>query len=120
MPGSNYSTNKIPIGWINTFPGITLCSKKQSDGHYHCHNLGNFNGNSENLYNCIGKEYQCSCYFIRNVTEMKRCNESFIFENGICIYKYGITINQIPISASDYNVYFFNLKKSKKFITYHK
>ena len=45
VPGSNYSTNKIPIGWINTFPGITLCSKKQSDGHYHCHNLGNFNGN---------------------------------------------------------------------------
>ena len=115
----NYPINKIKIGWVNIFEGITLCGKEKSDGHYHRHNLKNFDENNllQSLFDCIGKKYKCSCYYFKNGTKKKSCDKYFTFENGVFIYNYETTIGQKHISASDDNLYFFNIDQSKQFFT---
>ena len=114
-----YPINRIHIGWVNMFEGITLCGKEKSDGHYHRHNLKNFDENNllQSLFDCIGKQYKCSCYYLKNGTNKKNCDEDFKFENGVFIYNYETTIDQKHISASVDNVYFFNIRQSKQFFT---
>ena len=131
---------KKGTGWVNTFEGINLCSNenyklkdtKSPEIHYHIHNLSNFYPHNEadllNLFDCIGKQYKCSCYYIKNGKTMKYCNEYFKFEKLIYIFGYKINIAQISIKKSDNFAYFFTLdekveakgKKSKKFFIYNK
>ena len=115
----NYPINKIHIGWVNIFEGITLCGKEKSDGHFHRHHLENFDENNllQSLSNCIGQKYKCSCYYLKNGTETKRCDEYFTFENGVYIYNYETTIGEKHISVSKDNVHFFNIGKSNQFFT---
>ena len=139
-----YSKKHIVVnrecGWVNTFKGINLCSNdnykltddKSPEVHYHLHNLENFYPKNQkdllNLFDCVGKEFTCSCYYIKNGKRIKYCKETFKFEKLIYIFKYKIDINQISIKPSDKYAYFFNLeekydpkeKKSKKFFIYNK
>ena len=105
--------------------------------------IGNFENNMKNGQGALfsddkNKEYVGNfindkmsgegCYYLKNGTETKRCDEYFTFEKIIYIFKYKIKIDQISISASDNFAYFFNLeekydpneKKSKKFFIYNK
>ena len=135
LPSQNIGT-----GWINTFKGINLCSNEyayistneSAEFHYHLYNLNNFYPNNItdllSLFNCVGRKYRCSCYYAKNGKKIKECNEYFIFEKIIYIYKYNIRVNQVLISSSDKFVYFFNLEEKydpnenrmKKFFIYNK
>ena len=139
-----YSKKHIVVngkcGWVNTFKGINLCSNdnykltddKSPEVHYHLHNLENFYPKNQkdllNLFDCVGKDFTCSCYYIKNGKRIKYCKETFKFEKLIYIHKYKIDVNQISIKPSDNFAYFFNLeekydpkqKKSKKFFIYNK
>ena len=63
------------------------------------------------LFNCVGKKFRCSCFYVRNGIKIKECNEYFIFEKIIYIYNYQFKINQVSISPSDNFAYFFNLEE---------
>ena len=128
------------IGWVNTFKGINLCSNenyklsdnKSPETHYCLHNLSNFNPSNENdllnLFDYIGKQYKCSCYYIKDGKRIKYCNQYFKFEKLIYIYRYQIKIDKVSINKFDNHAYFFTLsekieskgKKSKKFFIHNK
>ena len=70
------NTNIITDGWITISEGINLISNKYSDDHYHCYFYGN---KQTNLFELIGKEFQCSCYLIQNNVTVRNCNKTFTF-----------------------------------------
>ena len=70
------NTNIITDGWITISEGLNLISNKYSDDHYHCYFYGN---KQTNLFELIGKEFQCSCYLIQNNVTVRNCNKTFTF-----------------------------------------
>ena len=105
------NVNTIKDGVINTFPGINLKSDEYDIDHYHVHNLGK--NNDINLFELIGKEFKCNCYYIKNGKFVKGCNKYFIFKKLVYFNDFSYYIDgkrkTTPKDKCDY----YNLEKEK-------
>jgi len=107
------TTNTITIndGWINCFSGINLQSDNYENGHYHVYNLGE--NNNINLFQLIGKEYKCSCFYIENGRTVKYCNKYFIFKKKVFFNDFTYYIDGVKKTTSKDKCDYYNLEKEK-------
>ena len=97
------NVNTINDGVINTFPGINLKSDEYDIDHYHVHNLGK--NNDINLFELIGKEFKCNCYYIKNGKFVKGCNKYFIFKKLVYFNDFSYYIDGKRKSSSFWRKY---------------
>ena len=101
--------NIITNGVITAFPGINLLSDEYDIDHNHVHNFGK--KNNINLFELIGKKFQCNCYYIKGGKTVKYCNKYFTFKKLVYFSNFSYYIDgerkTTPKGKCDY----YNLEK---------
>ena len=102
-------SKEINTGWVNIFNGINLCSNEYDDNHYHVHSYGV--DNNTNLFNLIGKKFECSCYYLENNIVTKQCKKRFTFQKQIKFFNFTYYINGVPKTCIYPSVDRYDLEK---------
>ena len=98
-------------GWINTFQGINLHSEEYNNGHYHVYSYGK--DQNINLFNLIGKQFKCSCYYYENGKVKFYCNQYFTFKKTVVFYDFTYYINGVKKTTLPNKCDYYKLEKEK-------
>ena len=98
-------------GWINIFPGINLQSEEYNNGHYHVYSYGK--DQNINLFNLIGRQFKCSCYYYENGEIKYYCNQYFTFEKTVVFHDCTYYIDGVKKTTLPNKCDFYILEKEK-------